>query len=64
MAKSLNPSKDNRILYSPQCPDQQQHPPSLIFNRYWGSFLGAKKPRQEINHSFPSCDKVMIEGRA
>jgi len=44
-ARSLNPSRGNRILSPPKCPDQQQHPLSLLFNRYWGSFLGAKKPR-------------------
>jgi hypothetical protein len=62
-ARSLNPSRGNRILSSPKYPDQQQHPPSLLFNRYWGSFLVAKKPWHEVNHSFPSSAKVKIEWR-
>jgi hypothetical protein len=62
-ARSLNSSRSNRILSSPKCPDQQQHPTSLLFNRCWGSFLGAKKLGHEVNHSFPSSAKVKTEWR-
>ena len=34
---------------------------SLLFGRYWVSFLGVKHPGCEVNHSSPSSAKVKNE---
>jgi len=36
---------------SPKCPDWFWGPPSLLFNGYWGSFLGVKWPGCKFDHS-------------
>jgi hypothetical protein len=33
-------------------------PPSLLFNGYWGSFPGVKRPRREPDHSPPASAEI------
>jgi hypothetical protein len=53
MVRSSN-SGGERISLSPQKPpDWFSDPPSLLFNRYQGSFLGIKQPEYEVNYLLP-----------
>ena len=33
-------------------------PPSLLYNGYWVSFLGVKRPGSDVNHPSPSSAEV------
>ena len=41
--------------------DRLWDPPSLLFNGYWGSFLGVKRWGPKVDHSPPSSDDVKNE---
>jgi hypothetical protein len=43
---------------SPPCPDRLWGSPNLLSNTYQGSFLGAKRPGREADHSPPSSAEV------
>jgi len=40
------------------CPDWPSGPPSLLYNGYWVSFLGVKRPGRAIDHPTPSSTEV------
>jgi hypothetical protein len=58
MIRGSNPSRGKRFFFSPRCPDR---PPSLLFNGYWGSLPGVKRPRREVYHLPLSSAKVKNE---
>jgi hypothetical protein len=53
-ARNLNPSRGKRIFSSHKRPHQLQCPPTLLLSGYWGSFIGVKQLRDEVNHSLLS----------
>jgi hypothetical protein len=48
-------------LSSPNCPDLQWDPPSLLLDGYWGFFPGIKWPECEVDHSPTSNAEVKKE---
>ena len=45
--------------FSSKRPDGLWDPPSLIFNVYWGSSPGVKRPGREADHSSPKNDRTI-----
>jgi hypothetical protein len=61
MVWDLNPSRGKRFTHLQNRADWLLGPPGLLFNGYWGSFLGVKWLWCEVNHSLPSSAKVKNE---
>jgi hypothetical protein len=49
------------VFSSSEHPNQLWSPPNLLFNGYWGSFLGVKGPGNENDHSPPSGTQIKSE---
>jgi hypothetical protein len=56
--RNSNPGRGKRFLSSP---DWIWDPPSLLFNKYRDSYLRAKRPEREVDHSPPSSAEVKNE---
>jgi hypothetical protein len=54
-------SYSKRFFSSQKRPDRLRGPPSLLFNAYWDSFPGVKRPGPEVNYSPPSSAEVKTE---
>jgi len=59
--RSSNPGRGKKFFCSPVHPNRDWGPPSALFCGYWGSFPGAKRKGREVDHSTPSCAKVVNE---
>ena len=58
---SSNPGTDKKRFSSPIRAYRLRFPPSLLFNVYWGYFLGIKRPEHDVDHSTPSSAEVKHE---
>jgi hypothetical protein len=56
-----NPDRVKGFISSANRPGQLWGPPSLILNRYRGSFQGVKRAGREVDHSPPSSAEVRNE---
>jgi hypothetical protein len=56
-----NPGRGKRFFSSPKRPDQLCDSHGLLFNEYWGSFLGVKWPGHEVSHWSQSSGEVENE---
>jgi len=61
MVWGLNPGISKRIFSSPEFPDQPCSLPSLLLNKYWGSFWAVEQLGHEVNYLPPFCAKVKNE---
>jgi hypothetical protein len=62
MVWGSNPGRVKRLFFYPKCSDWLWGSPSLLLNRYWGSFHGLKWAKPKCNYSPPSGAKVRMSG--
>jgi hypothetical protein len=54
----FEPRWGKEIPSSPSRPDRSCGPPSLLYNGYWSSFLGVKRPKRGVDHPPTSTTEV------
>jgi hypothetical protein len=58
MIRCSNPDKGERFSFLQIAQSVSGDPHSVLFNGYWESFLGIKRPGREVYHSPPSSAEV------
>jgi len=61
MVQGLNPCGSKKVFSSSKNPHQLCGPPSIIFNRYLGSFLDVHQLGCEVNNSPPPTTEINNE---